>query len=62
MPHEIVVVISEKSQKLRPFLQKGSLSIDDFIAQTEPGRAGNYHDEAWDVADEMVDKMRKAGS
>jgi len=24
----------------------------------EPGRPGNLHDEAWDVADRMVDKMR----
>jgi hypothetical protein len=60
----IVAVISHELhelEKLRPFLQEGSLSIDDFIAQTEPGKAGNYHDEAWDVADEMVDQMRKAG-
>jgi hypothetical protein len=61
----IVAVISHELyeiEKLRPFLQRGSLSIDDFISQTEPGKPGNYHDEAWDFADEMVDKMRKAGA
>ena len=60
----IVAVISHELyelEKLRPFLQQGSLSIDDYIAHTEPGRAGDYHDEAWDIADKMVDRMREAG-
>ena len=47
-------------EKLRPFLQNGTMSIDDFIAQTEPGRIRNYHDQAWDFADAMVDRMRGA--
>jgi hypothetical protein len=57
----IVAVISHELyelEKLRPFLLQGSLSIDDYIAHTEPGRVGNYHDEAWNYADEMVDRMR----
>ena len=58
----IVAVISHEMYELekpRPFLHKGTMSIDDFIAQTEPGRAGNYHDEAWNFADEVVDRMRR---
>jgi hypothetical protein len=58
----IVAVISHEMyelEKLRPLLHKGTMSIDDFIAQTEPGRAGNYHDEAWNFADKMVDRMRR---
>src|SRR5208337_3663308 len=43
---------------LRPFLERGEISIDDYVMHTEPGRSGNLHDEAWDVADRMVDKMR----
>ena len=60
----IVAVISHELyelEMLRPFLQEGSLSIDDYIAHTEPRRAGNDHDRAWDHADEMVDRMRGVG-
>jgi hypothetical protein len=46
-------------ENLRPLLQAGMISIDDFIAHTEPGRVGNFHDRAWDVADEVVDRMRR---
>jgi len=57
----IVAVISHEMyelEQLRPYLQKGTMSIDEFILQTEPGRAGNYHDQAWDIADLIVDRMR----
>jgi len=57
----IVAVISHEMYELekpRPFLQKGTMSIDDLIAHTEPGRTANYHDQAWDFADVMVDRMR----
>ncbi len=60
----IVAVIAHELHELetlRPFLEAGSLSIDDFIAHTEPGRAGNLHDQAWTVADELVDRMRGVG-
>jgi hypothetical protein len=43
---------------LRPDLEGDGLSIDDLIRHTEPGRPGNLHCQAWDVADTMVDKMR----
>ena len=35
-----------------------AISIDDLILHTEPGRPGNLHGQAWDVADRMVDQMR----
>lgn len=43
---------------LRPFLLKGKLTMDQFIAETQPGNPGNFHDQAWDFADELVLKMR----
>ena len=57
----IVAVIAHEMheiQTLRPWLEGGHLSIDDFIRHTEPGRPGNLHDTAWDVADRKVDDMR----
>ena len=45
-------------ERLRPILQKGGTSIEQFIAHTRPGNPGNYHDEAWKVADDMVERMR----
>jgi hypothetical protein len=35
--------------------------IEEFIAHTCPGNPGNLHDQAWDLADEMVERMRKEG-
>ena len=57
----IVAVLSHEMHEtltLRPFLERGDLSIDDYIMHTESARPGNLHDEAWDVADRMVDRMR----
>ena len=57
----IVAVLAHEMHEiltLRPFLERGEISIDDYVMHTEPGRPGNLHDEAWDVADRMVDKMR----
>jgi len=57
----IVAVIAHELyelERLRPLLRAGTLSIDDYIAHTEPGRAGNLHDQAWDEADRVVDRMR----
>jgi hypothetical protein len=57
----IVAVLAHEMHEilaLRPYLEGGEISIDDFIMHTEPGRPGNLHDEAWDIADLMVDKMR----
>jgi hypothetical protein len=60
----IVAVIAHELhelESLRPFLQEGSLTIDDLISLTEPGKPGNLHDQAWDLADRMVDLMRGSG-
>jgi hypothetical protein len=45
-------------ESLRPLLQGGGISIEDFIRHTCPGNPGNLHDQAWDVADASVDRMR----
>ncbi len=47
-------------EKLRPLLQHGRMTIDEFIEHTRPGRPGNLHDQAWDYADSLVEYMRKA--
>ncbi len=46
-------------ERLRPLLQQGESSIENFIELTRPGNPGNLHDEAWDVADELVERMRR---
>jgi hypothetical protein len=45
-------------EKLRPLLQQGGISIEQFGGHTRPGNPGNYHDEAWEFADVMVERMR----
>ena len=39
---------------------EGTTTIDAFIALTRPGKPRNLHDQAWDRADELVERMRKA--
>jgi hypothetical protein len=46
---------------LRPLLQGRGISTQDFIGHTCSGNPGNIHDEAWDVADRLVDRMRGDG-
>lgn len=48
-------------EALRPILQEGRTSIADYIRHTSPGIPGNLHDEAWDVADAFVERMRGGG-
>ena len=58
----IVAVFAHEMHELtilRPFLKAGGLLIEDLILHTEPGRPRNLHDEAWNVADQKVDQMRK---
>src|SRR5262245_8955922 len=47
-------------EQLRPILEAGTTTIDSFIAHTRPGNPGNLHDQAWDRADELGERMRKA--
>jgi hypothetical protein len=57
----IVAVLAHEMyelEKLRPILLKGKTSIEQFIGLTCPGNPGNLHDEAWDVADALVERMR----
>ena len=46
-------------ERLRPILQEGRTSIEHFIGLTCTGNPGNLHDEAWNHADFMVDRMRE---
>jgi hypothetical protein len=43
---------------LRPLLQTRGIPMLDFNGHTCAGNPGNIHDEAWDVADRLVDQMR----
>jgi hypothetical protein len=45
-------------EKLRPILQRGRSSIEQFVELTRPGKPGNLHDQAWEHADALVEKMR----
>ena len=57
----IVAVLAHEMHEiltLRPLLESGGLPIDDLILHTEPGRPGHLHDEAWDIADRLVDQMQ----
>jgi hypothetical protein len=57
----IVAVLAHEMHELltlRPNLESGGVLIDDLVLHTEPGRPGNLHCEAWDVADRLVDEMR----
>jgi hypothetical protein len=46
-------------KQLRSILQHGKTTIDEFIGMTCFGNSGNLHDEAWDYADRLVEKMRE---
>ena len=57
----IVAVFAHEMHELeylRPWLRGNGISTRDFLGQTCPGNPGNLHDEAWDVADSLVDRMR----
>ena len=47
-------------KKLRPLLIANKTPIKHFIGLTMPGNPGNFHDEAWTYADELVAQMREA--
>jgi hypothetical protein len=57
----IVAVLAHEMHELgslRPDLERDGIIIDDLVLNTEPGRPGNLHCEAWDVADKLVNQMR----
>jgi hypothetical protein len=58
---DIVAVLAHEMhelESLRPLLREGNTTIEDFIRLTCPGNPGNLHDEAWEVADRLVERMR----
>jgi hypothetical protein len=53
--------MSELSQLREVFISsKGRMDAMDYAAQVATDRLGNFHDKAWDKADEAVLSMRKA--
>ena len=57
----IVAVLAHEMyelEMLRPLLQQNGMSIEEFGGHTRPGDPGNFHDEAWDWADVMVERMK----
>lgn len=46
-------------EQLRPLLRRGTTTIEELINLTCPGNPGNLHDEAWEVADKLVERMRE---
>lgn len=58
----IVAVIAHEMHELNgllPLLRRGQLTIDQFNAHTSATNPGNLHYEAWDVADKLVEEMRR---
>jgi hypothetical protein len=48
-------------KKVRPLLRRENVTIGEFIGMTCPGNPGNFHDEAWEFADKLVEQMRGRG-
>jgi hypothetical protein len=46
-------------EELRPILEEKKTSITDVFILTKPGIRGNLHDKAWDLADWLVERMRR---
>ena len=46
-------------ESLRPLLCAGGVSIESCQAYTSPNNPGNLHDVAWEVADRLVERMRR---
>jgi hypothetical protein len=61
----IVAVFAHEMHELgllRPLLKAGGISIEECHAYTSPYNPGNYHDAAWEVADDLVERMRRTES
>ena len=57
----IVAVLGHEmyeNNELRLLMREEEISIDEYIGMTCPGNPGNIHDEAWDVSDKLVERMR----
>lgn len=61
----IVAVLTHEVFELESFRavfmasKKKSMNATDYGIQCSPGRRGNFHDRAWDAADEAVFRMRQ---
>ncbi len=58
----IVAVIAHEVHEIQEFRKvvgrRGWITIEEFIAHHAPDNPGNLHDEAWDLADALVRRMR----
>ena len=57
----IVAVLGHEMYELaalREILNEGKTTIEHYIAHTCPDNLGNLHDQAWDYADRLVERMR----
>ncbi len=61
----IVAVMAHEMHELnglrKIFAQRETLTAEELGRLINPGHKGNLHDQAWEVADNFVAKMRKAG-
>jgi hypothetical protein len=61
----IVAVMAHEMHELnglrKIFAERETLPVEELGRMINPGHKGNLHDQAWDVADQLVAKMRKAG-
>lgn len=57
LTHELFEV--QQLRKIFRSAADGRMNASDYGLQVAPGRPGNVHDRAWDVADEAVLRMRK---
>lgn len=61
----IVAIMAHEMHELNGlreiFAQRGTLTAEELGRLINPGHKGNLHDQAWEIADSFVAKMRKAG-
>jgi hypothetical protein len=58
----IIAVIAHEMyelEALRPMLKGRGIPSTEFMAHTSPTNPGNFHDEAWDVADVLIQRLRQ---
>ncbi len=61
----IVAIVSHEMHELNGlraiFAERDTITAEELFRLINPGRKGNLHDQAWDVADDLVRAMRGRG-
>ena len=61
----IVAVVAHEMHELNSlrkiFEERQTLPAEELGRLINPGHKGNLHDQAWDIADQLVGRMRKEG-